>query len=308
LALSLGSTFASCGAASCNLLNDRFALGTWEHPGWSVDLRLEVLTQNQLREGTKNLSPADLPPGEEAIERYTRNRNLVTTLDCAASAEWSFAVRLPVVHRDHLHDLLDEDTGEIAATERWRFTRVGDVQALARWQAPARNADFSWALMAGAKLPTGSHRVANADGTLAERALQPGTGTTDLILGASARQVLGMADALNLQLSWMRALGAADAYRPGDRLDASAGWVHAASREWSLLLQANFSHRARDSGANAEPALSGSTRIQLSPGASLALGQSDTLYGLIQLSVHQKVNGIQLVPKSSLAFGWTHAF
>jgi hypothetical protein len=162
--------------------------------------------------------------------------------------------------------------------------------------------------MAGAKLPTGSHRVANADGTLAERALQPGTGTTDLILGASARQVLGMADALNLQLSWMRALGASDAYTPGDRLDASAGWAHAVSREWSLLLQANFSHRARDSGANAEPALSGSTRIQLSPGASLALGQSDTLYGLIQLSVHQKVNGIQLVPKSSLAFGWTHAF
>ena len=45
---------ASCGAASCNLLNDRFALGTWEHAGWSVDLRLESVTQDQLRAGTKH--------------------------------------------------------------------------------------------------------------------------------------------------------------------------------------------------------------------------------------------------------------
>jgi hypothetical protein len=117
-----------------------------------------------------------------------------------------------------------------------------------------------------------------------------------------------MADALNLQLSWARALGASDAYTPGDRLDASAGWAHALSHQWSVLLQANFSQRGRDSGANAEPALSGSTHIQLSPGASLTLGQSDTVYGLIQLPVYQKVNGIQLVPRSSLAFGWTHAF
>ena len=157
-------------------------------------------------------------------------------------------------------------------------------------------------------MPTGSHTVSNADGTAAERALQPGTGTTDLVLGASARQVLGLADALNLQFSWTRALNQSDGFKPGQRMDLSTGWAHALTHEWSLVLQANLSHRGRDSGVDAEPALSGSTTLNLSPGASVALGQGDTLYGFVQLPVYQKVNGIQLVPTYSLAMGWTHAF
>ena len=36
----------------------------------------------------------------------------------------------------------------------------------------------------GLKLPTGEFDVRNAMGALAERSLQPGTGTTDLLLGA----------------------------------------------------------------------------------------------------------------------------
>ena len=38
--------------------------------------------------------------------------------------------------------------------------------------------------MAGLKLPTGKTSVVNADGEVAERTLQPGTGTTDAFLGA----------------------------------------------------------------------------------------------------------------------------
>lgn len=299
---------ASCGAASCNLLNDRFALGTWEHAGWSVDLRLESVTQDQLRAGTKHISPADLPEGEEAIERHTRNLNLVTMLDYAIDKQWSVALRVPVLSRDHAHDLLDEETGEIGAHEQWRTTRVGDVQALVRWQAPSSTQDFSWALTGGLKLPTGSRTVANGDGSVAERTLQPGTGTTDLVIGASARTVLGLADALNLQFTWTQATGAKDDFKPGRRLELSAGWAHAMSPTWSLLLQANLSQRQRDSGAEAEPELSGSTTLSLSPGASVALGHDDTLYGFVQVPVYQKVNGIQLVPPYSLAVGWTHAF
>ncbi|MFO1341050.1 MAG: hypothetical protein U1F53_22990 [Burkholderiaceae bacterium] len=308
LALSAAAANASCGAATCNLLNDRFALGTWEHGGWTVDLRLESLDQDRLHEGRHAISPAELPEGEEAIERHTRNLNLVATLDYAIDPQWSLALRVPVVNRDHAHDLLDEETGEAGAHEQWRFTRVGDVQALVRWQAPASSPDFSWALTGGLKLPTGSHTVANGDGSVAERALQPGSGTTDLVLGASARAVLGIADALNLQLTWTRALGAKDGFEPGRRLDLSAGWAHAMSPAWSLLLQANLSQRGRDSGAEAEPEMSGSTTFSLSPGASVALGHDDTLYGFVQRPVYQRVNGVQLVPQWSLALGWTHAF
>jgi hypothetical protein len=80
------------------------------------------------------------------------------------------------------------------------------------------------------------------------------------------------------------------------------------SPQWSLLLQANLSRRGRDSGAEAEPELSGSTRLSLSPGASLALGHADTVYALAQLPVYQNVNGVQLMPRTSFALGWTHGF
>lgn len=277
---------ASCGAATCNLLNDRFALGTWDHAGWSLDLRLESLDQNRLHQGRRDISPAQLPEGEEAIEHHTRNLNLVTTLDYAIDKQWSVALRVPLVNRDHAHDLLDEETGDIGAHEQWRFTRVGDVQALLRWQAPGSSPDFSWALTGGLKLPTGSHNVANGDGSVAERALQPGSGTTDLILGASSRTVLGVSDAVNLQFTWSQTLAARAGFRPGRRIDLSAGWAHAMSPGWSVLLQANLAHRGRDSGAQAEPGMSGSTTLSLSPGLSAAFGPADTVYGFVQVPVH----------------------
>lgn len=299
---------ASCGASSCNLLNDRFALGTWEHPGWTLDLRLEALDLSRLRQGGHVLSPQDLPAGEEALERHTRHRALVTTLDRAFDAEWSIALRLAALQREHLHQPIEEDTGALGDPERWRYARPGDLQVLGRWQPVADAADGAWALSAGLKLPTGSHRVRNVQGVVAERAMQPGTGTVDTVLGASRRQVLGLADALNLQLTWQRALAAADHYRPGDRVDASVGWVHAVTPGWSTSLQLNLGWRGRDHGAEAEPELSGGSRLSLSPGLSWAASPADTLQTHLQWPLWQHVNGVQLTPRHGLSAGWTHAF
>ena len=103
---------ASCGAAFCTLMTDRYAQGTGEpHLGWSADLRLEAVNQRQLRSGTSNLSASEVT-GEEAIERHTRNLNAVTALGYGIDRDWSIAIRIPVVKRDHLHDLVDADTGQ----------------------------------------------------------------------------------------------------------------------------------------------------------------------------------------------------
>ena len=164
---------ASCGSAFCTLMTDRYAQASAEsHPGWSADLRLEQVTQKRLRSGTTNLDASQVT-GEEAIERHTKNLNLVTTLSYGFDNDWSLALRLPLVRRDHLHDLVDEETGAIGAPEQWRFTRLGDVQLLARRQFLAADAASAWALFGGFKLPTGSIRVTNDDGSRAERALQP---------------------------------------------------------------------------------------------------------------------------------------
>src|SRR5207253_631612 len=65
---------------------------------------------------------------------------------------------------------------------------LGDVRVEARHEIFASRDDpsriRSAGMIVGVKLPTGKFDVRNADGEEAERTLQPGTGTTDLILGA----------------------------------------------------------------------------------------------------------------------------
>jgi hypothetical protein len=299
---------ASCGSAFCTLMTDRYAQGTGTpHDGWSLDLRLESVTQDQLRSGTRNLDASQVT-GEEAIERHTRNLNTVATLSYGISDDWSISLRLPFVKRDHLHDLFDPETSAIGPSEQWQFTKPGDVQVLARRQFATETADRSWAVFGGLKLPTGSTQVTNADGARAERALQPGSGTTDIVAGLAVRQAMGPSDALIGQAVWSQALGAHEDYKPGGRLDLSAGWSHAYSHSLGAVVQLNLSHRARDSGAQSEPDNSGSTKLQLSPGVTVGVGAASTLYAYLQLPLYQKVNGIQLVARRAIAVGWTSDF
>lgn len=301
-------TQASCGSAFCTLMTDRYAQGIGEpHLGWSSDVRLEAVTQKQLRSGTTNLDAGQVT-GEEAIERSTRNLNVLTTLVYGLDRDWSLALRVPVVRRDHQHDLVDEDTGLPSTREQWRFTRLGDVQATARRQWQVGDGAKSYAAFGGLKLPTGSTRVTNEDGSRAERSLQPGSGTTDLVLGIAGRQAAGPTDAWIGQASVSQALNSREDFKPGRQIEVSVGWSHAYSQSLGTVLQVNLRHRGRDSGAQAEPDNSGSTTLDLSPGVTTSVGGSSTLYAYVQVPLYQKVNGIQLVPRNSVALGWTSDF
>ena len=152
------------------------------------------------------------------------------------------------------------------------------------------------------------HRAPSRAAPGAERALQPCTGTTDLIVGGAWRHTMSLTDALFGQASWTGALAAHRDFKPGQRLEAAVGWTHAWSPSVGTVLQLNARRRGRDSGAEAEPDLSGSTTLDLSPGVTLAVGHGATLYAYLQLPVHQDVNGLQLVPRRALALGWTMDF
>jgi hypothetical protein len=303
-----GVAHSSCGAAFCTLMTDRYAQGTGEpHVGWSADVRIEAVTQDRLRTGTKNIAASEVT-SEEAIERQTKNLNVVTTLSYGIDESWSVSLRAPVVKRNHLHDLVDVETGLPSTPEQWRFTKLGDVQLVARRQFVADGGASSYALFGGVKLPTGSTKVTNADGGRAERSLQPGSGTTDALFGLAGRRAVGMADAAIWQISAALALNTNEDFKPGKRVEVSVGWSHAYSHQVGAVLQVNLRHRSRDSGAQAEPSNSGSTTLDLSPGVTLGIGQASTLYAYLQLPVYQSVNGIQLVPRSALALGWTADF
>jgi hypothetical protein len=128
------------------------------------------------------------------------------------------------------------------------------------------------------------------------------------VLGVAGRRELGGSDALIAQLSLTTALTRHEAFRPGRRIEASVGWSHAFSQGLGSVFQLNMLHRAHDDGALGEPANSGSTTFNLSPGLTLGVGRGSTLYTYVQLPLYQKVSGIQLVPRGSLALGWTTDF
>ena len=225
LLIAMGSfpALASCGSAFCTLMTDRYAQGTGEpHMGWSADLRIERVVQARLRSGAKNIDASQVT-GEEAIERHTKNLNMVTTIGYGFDQNWSLSVRIPVIKRDHLHDLIDETTGLPGTPEQWRFTDLADVQILARRQTAAGDDATSFAVFGGFKLPTGSINVTNGGGSRAERALQPGTGTTDIVLGVAARRVLGLTDALIAQASVSTPMNSREQFRPGAQLEVSGG-------------------------------------------------------------------------------------
>jgi len=88
-------------------------------------------------------------------------------------------VSAPVVSRSHSH--IDDPTGAAGGPtfEKWDFTKIGDSRVLGMYRFDnEKNPVASQGLIFGLKLPTGGYRISNADGAVAERALQPGTGST----------------------------------------------------------------------------------------------------------------------------------
>lgn len=315
---------AGCAGAFCLVNTDWSAQGAWVDRGWRADLRYELVQQNRLMRGSRTASApgttsgaaehglalkydgvdhAAAEGGPGTIERSTRTHRLIAMLDYGLSEQWGLSVAVPVLDRVHSHDLADGD-----GSERWVFRRVGDVRLLARYQSALAQVSErqlgAFGLHFGLKLPTGPFDVRNADGALAERALQPGTGTTDLVLGAYLRGVLPeLAGSWFAQLQVEQPLNSRDAFRPGARLNLDLGYRHEWSESVGLLMQLNAQTRGRDRGDNAEPELSGGRAAALSPGVSVKVGDATQVYAFAQLPIHQYVNGTQLAPRWAATLG-----
>jgi len=150
--------------------------------------------------------------------------------------------------------------------------------------------------------------MANDDGDLAERSLQPGSGTTDAILGAFYSAPIGHRATWFADVNWQAPLDQRADYKPGNRVGVDVGASYPLTTRVALLVQLNTLWKDRDSGANAEPEDTGGTFVHLSPGVSVALGDRTQLYGFVQVPLYQNVNGVQLVADWSVAAGLSHRF
>ena len=300
---------ASCGSAFCTINTSWDAHGAWLEPGARFDLRYEYIRQDQPRTGTRNVAVGEIP--HEHDEVLTVNRNLLGAFDYTFNQDWGVNLLLPIVDREHRH--LASDTG-VQAPESWTFTELGDVRIVARRRlSTTENSQATsvatTGLSFGLKLPTGKTDVRNADGELAERTLQPGSGTTDAVLGGYySRQMPTRNLAWFLQALAQLPLNSHDEYQPGNRLNVDTGLRYDAGDRLGLLAQLNAQFKARDRGAQAEPDNTGGTFLFLSPGVSYAFTRELQAYAFVQLPLYQYVNGVQLVARNAFAMGLNARF
>ena len=313
-AAALGASLATasaaslaCSACGCTLNADWATQGLTSRTGLTADLRFDFFNQDDLRSGTGRVSRASLPlPNEQEIQQHTVNRIGTLTLDYGLTSDWGVTLVLPWISRSHT-TIAEGDT----AVSSSRSSSVGDVRVLARYTGWSDAQD--WGLQFGLKLPTGDSHGVDFDagpqqGQMLDRGLQPGTGSTDLLLGAFKFGALGeTADWFGQALVQIPVV-ADRAFKPGAGVNLTAGVRYRGFETVVPQLQFNSRIERRETGSEADTPNSGATLVYLSPGATFNINQKTSVYLFGQLPVYQRVNGYQLEPKWSLSAGVHAAF
>jgi hypothetical protein len=300
----------------------------WDTQGLShdsgvlVDLRYSYARADQWKAGSSRKA-TETPSGADAEIENKRTVNQLVNLnvDYAINRNWGVVLGLPYVLRDHTHTFDSSLTGPF--TQQAKFDELGDIRLVGKYKFDLQRHDAGAGLRFGVKLPTGATNKTMSPADPAdpdtpyklERSAQPGTGSTDGILGAyyfqnSSGNGWGWFVSGQIQ----SAISTRDEYRPGNETSLDLGMHYEVAQGLNLLLQLNAQHRSRDTGVNANPA-SGGHALQLSPGLSYAVAPQTQIYGYLQLPIIQYMNtdpadaaSGQLAAKWSAAIGVTQRF
>ncbi len=300
LALAAGNARA-CGVCAATLNSDWASQGYTVGPGIRIDLRYDDYTQDQQHSGTSKADPADLViPNADEIQRTTRNRVTTLGIDYSPSYAWGLDIQLPWV--DRFHDTYDAGESDLSSSHS---QSIGDLRVTARYQGFAANSRSG--VQFGLKLPTGATDEMFLEGPVAgeplDRGLQPGTGSTDLLLGAFRYGNRGEKTGWFVQAQGQAPLTAHDAFRPGASLTTTFGVRLLSAQRAVPQLQVNARIEGRESGANADRDNSGAQRIFISPGFNLHVNHRLGGYVFVQFPLYQHVNGLQLEPERLLSAG-----
>ncbi|GAC1628423.1 MAG: hypothetical protein NVS9B10_18330 [Nevskia sp.] len=296
----------ACSSCGCSVATDW--TGAVDAGGLRLDARFDFVDQDQLRLGShrSDKTPAERPTAHE-YQQGTLTRYYTLGADYGFDRDWHLNLQLPYLVREHQTIGEDQDT---AARSNSETRSLGDLRLVARYLGLVE--DRSWGLQFGLKLPTGRHRRRFASGPLAgtviDRGLQNGSGTTDLILGLEHRAAISRDWDRFEQLQVKQALGSADGFRPATQFTANAGLRYVSFRRVVPQLQLNLRIEGRETGAQADYANSGSQAVYLSPGLAGTLAGSLSAYGFVQLPVYQHYSGYQLAPPYLATLGLSYRF
>jgi hypothetical protein len=296
---------ASCGAENCPL--DQAA--RWDEASFNFDLSQQYIDQSQPRVGTEDAVVGQISSLENEVR--TVNRVTIGRASYSWSPAWSASLSLPYVDRTHEH--IHDPLGAVEY-QRWRYHGIGDLETgIIHRMGPG--AGMRTFLSAGVKAPTGVRNVEEVNGDQPEPPARPGTGSWDFMAGAGAEWHLhvgafhergGVPLRASVNGRWNGR--GTDRYRVGSELTTHVAAEVPAFSWGTLLLQTNLRVHAKDDvgDSDAEAGNTGGTALYVSPGLRVG-GGGTYLYGLVQIPVYQRVNGIQLVSDTNLYVGVTHS-
>lgn len=304
--LATSSGALACSSCGCTLNSDWATQGLAAGKGWRFDLRQDYFNQSDLRSGADSVDPARIAlPSEREVQQSTINRNTTVGVEYSPNANWGIGATLPYFDRPHA-TIGEGDTDVSTSHSRG----IGDLRVVAHYAG--FSPDHASGLQFGVKLPTGriddTFRSGPQAGQIVDRGLQPGTGSTDLLIGAYHFGTLAtnwdyFAQGL-LQLPFT----SQDHFRPGNGVNLSIGTRYLASTFFVPQLQLNVRAEKRESGANADVANSGATLAYLSPGFTLNFSRRFAGFVFVQAPIWQHVNGLQLEPRYSISAGLHYIF
>jgi hypothetical protein len=299
-AISASQTSFACSSCGCALSSDWASQGFGAASGFNVDLRYDYFNQNQLRSGTSTVDRGSIFPAEREIQQETINRNYTLTLDYSPNADWGINLQIPYFDRFHT-TVIDGDTDVSTSHTK----SLGDLRVLGRYQGFSH--DHSSGVQFGLKFATGSFHNNFIDGPQADtpldRGLQPGTGTTDLLVGGYNFGALSRNWDYFAQALLQQPLNSREDFRPGTGLNVNAGLRYVANERFTPQIQLNLRAERRESGANADVENSGATLLYLSPGVTVHVTHNLHVYGFFQMPVYQRVNGFQIEPRYTVSAG-----
>ncbi len=215
---------------------------------------------------------------------------------------WSMMLMIPVWKRHFVTDV----QGSVGFLDPSPMIESTDVTALSDLRVTAIysgfSEDMSQGIEFGFKLPTGStHAGARYQGSpLLDRDTQPGTGTTDALMGG---YWVGnwSTSGWFMQALYRRALNRYEGYRPGDSLNASLGihedaWL--TTTHLMPMLQINAQWRSHDQGggdAQYQNANSGYNNLFLTPGLQANLSDHWMANAMLYIPLQRHVHGFQQV-------------
>jgi hypothetical protein len=303
----------ACATCGCTLNADA-AMGYGSAPGWRLSFEYDYIHQDQLRSGTQAIS--GVPNGQE-LEHDTLNRYLTVGLDYSPNEDWDIDLRIPYVIRTHSTYGNYDSAEPLPPLSDSRSSSLGDIKLIGSYQGLLETHNLG--LQFGLKLPTGQYgtdvnfRSGPAAGTPIDASLNPGTGSTDIIIGAYYFQAISLNFQFFGNVQFQSAVTSkqdqpGNDFRPGNTTTVSFGVRYEANPKWIPQLQLNLLHKSVDQGALADIYDTAGYVAYISPGLNAQIVDKLHLYGFVQVPVYSDLVGYQLFPRYTFSVGASYAF